>query len=270
MVEISKASRKQIGTREWYDFVGQLADALPGMHMGGQEATQKLLDLCHLDATSRVLDVGCGGGNTACLIAKQYGSRVQGIDLSEVMIAKAKGRAHRLSLGGTTEFRVADVFELPFADGLFDVVLVESVLTPLPGDKSEALKEMVRVVRSGGRIGANESTVDPSAPQEWLALLDEHPAIHGYFTPQTLRSLFESAGLQVMEMVESQYVDTPKALRDMGLRDVLSFMLRAYPKILLRTLRDKRIREAGRVDDQVTKRGKDYMGYVLIVGQKPG
>ncbi|MGD8245002.1 MAG: class I SAM-dependent methyltransferase [Anaerolineae bacterium] len=99
---------KSIGTREWYDFVGQLADGLPGIHLGGQEATQKLLDMCRLDATSRVLDVGCGGGNTACLIAQQYGSRVQGIDVSEVMIAKAKQRARRLRLEDRVEFRVAD------------------------------------------------------------------------------------------------------------------------------------------------------------------
>jgi ubiquinone/menaquinone biosynthesis C-methylase UbiE len=270
MIDKGKASCRPIGTREWYDFVGQLADALPGMHLGGQDATQTLLDMCHLDATSRVLDVGCGGGNTACLIAEQYGSRVQGIDMSEVMVAKAKERARRQGLEDTVEFRVADAFELPFEDDSFDVVIFESVLTPLPGDKRKALGEMVRVVRPGGRIGANESTVHPSAPEEWLALLDEHPAIHGYFTPQTLRSLFDESGLQVEEMIEAQYVDTPKALKEMGLRGVLSFMIRAYPKILLRLLRDARIREAGRIDDQITKRGKEYMGYALIVGQKPG
>lgn len=107
-----------------------------------------------------------------------------------------------------------------------------------------------------------------SAPEEWLALLDEHPAIHGYFTPQTLRSLFDESGLQVVEMIEAQYVGTPKVLKEMGLRGVLSFMIRAYPKILLQLLRDARIREAGRIDNQITKRGKEYMGYALIVGQK--
>ncbi len=270
MTKKGEDSRKPLGTREWYDFVGQLADALPGMHLGGQEATQKLLEMCDLEATSRVLDVGCGGGNTACFIAEQYGSSVRGIDISEVMIDKSKERARRQGLEDKVEFRVADAAELPFEDDSFDVVIVESVLTPIPGDKSKALGEMVRVARAGGRIGANESTVDPSAPEEWLALLDEHPAIHGYFTPQTLRSLFEESGLQVVEMIEAQYVDTPKALKDMGLRAVFSFMLRAYPKILLRLLRDARIREASRVDGQMTKRGKEYMGYTLIVGQKPG
>ena len=270
MTDDKVGRQKPIGTREWYDFVGQLADGLPGMHLGGQDATQRLLDMCHLGATSKVLDVGCGGGNTACLIAQQYGSRVQGIDISEVMVAKAEQRARRQGLEDMVEFRVADAFDLPFEDDTFDVVIIESVLTPLPGDKGKALEEMARVVRPGGRIGANETTVDPSAPEEWLALLDEHPAMYGTFTAQTLRSLFEESGLHVVEMVEAQYVDAPKALQEMGLGGILSFMFRAYPKILLKLLRDARIREAGRIDDQMTKRGKDYMGYVLIVGRKPG
>jgi arsenite methyltransferase len=268
MIEKNNAKRKPVGTREWYDFVGKLADALPGMHLGGKDATQRLLGVCQLGVTSQVLDVGCGGGNTACFIAEQYGSHVKGIDISGVMIASAKERARRRGLEDKVDFRVADVFELPFEDESFDVVILESVLTPLPGDKNEALREVVRVVRTGGLIGVNESTVDPSAPEEWLALLDEHPAIYGYFTPQKLRTLFERSNLHVVDMFEAQYVDTPQALKEMGILGVLSFMIRAYPKILLQLLRDKRIREAGRIDDQITKRGKEYMGYVLIVGQK--
>jgi ubiquinone/menaquinone biosynthesis C-methylase UbiE len=266
----NETSQKPVGTCEWYDFIGQLADALPGMHLGGQEATHVLLGMCQLDATSRVLDVGCGSGNTACLIVEQYGSRVHGIDISEVMIAKATERARRQGLLDKVEFRVADTFQLPFEDGLFDVVIVESVLTPLPGDKKQALSEMVRVVRPGGRIGVNESTVDPSAPPELLALFAEHPAIHGYFTPQTLRSLFEESGLQVVQMTETKNVDAPSVTKEMGLGGLLSFMIRVYPKILLKLLRDARFRKAARIDDGVTKRGKQYMGYTLIIGQKPG
>lgn len=270
MIEKGETSQKPVGTREWYDFIGQLAGALPGMHLGGQDATHALLEMCQLDATSRVLDVGCGPGNTACFIAEQYGSRVHGIDISEVMIAKAEERARRQGLMDKVEFRVADAFHLSFEDGMFDVVIVESVLTPLPGDKKQALTEMVRVVRPGGRIGANESTVDPSAPPELLALFAEHPAIHGYFTPQTLRRLFEESGLQVVQMTEVKNVETPSVLKAMGLRGLLSFMIGVYPKVLLKLLRDARFRKAASIDDKITKCSKPYMGYTLIVGQKPG
>jgi len=268
MMKEDAASRKPLGTREWYDFIGHLADALPGLHLGGQEATRTLLDVCQIDATSRVLDVGCGSGTTACLIAEQYGASVRGIDISEVMIAKAEERARRQGLLNKVEFRVADVFRLPFEDDSFDVVVVESVLIPLPGDKKQALTEMIRVVRPGGRIGANESTVDPSAPPEFLDLFAEHPAIYGHFTAQTLRRLFEESGLQVVHVAEAKSVEAPDALKQLGLRGLLSFMIRVYPKILLTLLRDARFRKASRIDDEITKRGKQYMGYTLIVGRK--
>jgi len=49
MIEKNETSQKPVGTREWYDFIGQLAEALPGIHMGGQDATHALLELCQLD-----------------------------------------------------------------------------------------------------------------------------------------------------------------------------------------------------------------------------
>jgi hypothetical protein len=64
MIDKNKSSIKSIGTREWYDFVGQYADTLPGMYMGGQDASPVLLDMCHLTATSHIPGVVCGGGNT--------------------------------------------------------------------------------------------------------------------------------------------------------------------------------------------------------------
>jgi hypothetical protein len=70
-------------------------------------------------------------------------------------------------------------------------------------------------------------------------------------------------------MTETSNVDAPSVLSEMGLGGVLSFMIRVYPKVLLKLLRDARFRKASKIDDQITKGGKQYMGYTLIVGQKP-
>jgi ubiquinone/menaquinone biosynthesis C-methylase UbiE len=268
MIEKTEAISKPVGTREWYDFIGQLADTMPGIHMGGQDATRTLLEMCQIDESKRILDVGCGHGYTACLIANELGARVHGIDISDVMIAKAQERAERMGLADRVEFRTADAYQLPFGDGHFDVVLIESVLTPLPGDKVQALQEMMRVLQPGGIIGANESIVSSEAPPELLEAFARHPATYGYFTAPTLRALFESAGLQEIQMVEAKDVAAPSPVKEMGLGGFLSFMVRTYPKILLKMLRDARFREAARIDDQITKRGKQYMGYALIVGRK--
>ena len=259
--------QKPVGTREWYDFVGQLAGILPKIHPGGQDATQVLLEMCRLDSANRVLDVGCGSGATACFIAENYGAQVYGIDISEVMIAKAKERAEQQGLTERIELRVADVFDLPFEDEWFDVVIVESVLTPLPGDKKQAMRQIVRVMRPGGRIGANEGIVDPGSPPEILELMAEHPAFYGYFTSETLRDLFVESGLELIEIRESKDVEIPK-LR-IGLRNLMKFMVQVYPKLVLRLLRDSRIRAAQKIDGELTKMSKKHLGYALIVGHKP-
>jgi SAM-dependent methyltransferase len=268
MIAQGEKAGKLIATRDWYDFVGQLSGILPEMHPGGQDTTQALLEMCRVDLGGRVLDVGCGSGNTACYIARELGVQVYGIDISEVMIAKANERAEQQGLKEKLEFRVADVLDLPFEDDWFDVVIVQSVLTPLPGDKKQAMREMVRVVRPGGRVGANEGVMQHGAPPEFLALLEEHPAFHGYFTSETLRNLFEESGLDVVEMREEKGLDAPMAQRGMGLRSFLRFMVQVYPKLLLRLVRDSEIRTVQKIDDEVTKKGKEYMGYTLIVGQK--
>ena len=236
--------------------------------MGGMGATDSLLELCGIEPSSRVLDVGSGPGATGCLISDRYGARVDGIDISKVMVAKSQDRARRLGVGDRVTFRVADVFDLPFDDETFDVALVESVLTLLPRDKSQAIAEMVRVLKTGGRLDANEAILDPKAPPEVLAAAAEHPAVHGYFTAESLRALFEGAGLEVLHQSQAKSVEAPGAIIQLGCRGLLSFDFRAYPKILLQLLRDKCFRESARIDDMLTKQSKEYMGYVLIVGEK--
>lgn len=262
---------KAVGTREWYNYVGLMSAALPAMHPGGEGATEKLLGWCGLSAGGRVLDVGCGSGNTACLIAERYGAHVEGVDLAEVMVAQAEERAAGRGLGHLASFRVADATQLPFPDDHFDLVIVESVLMPIPGGpetKSAAMREMVRVARPGGLVAANEGTVDPTAPAEMLTLFDEHPAIHGWFTAQTLQELFLEAGLEVTEMHEERAVAAPSPLQGMNFGGLISFMVRVYPKLLLGLLRDPAIRRAASVDGQLTKQSAAWMGYALIVGRK--
>jgi ubiquinone/menaquinone biosynthesis C-methylase UbiE len=105
-----EVDQTDISTIEWYDFIGLLVDVIPALHLGGTKATEDLLEMCLLGPETRVLDVGCGGGQTACKIAREYGSRVVGIDISEVMISKAKEKAREQNVEDKVEFRVADVF----------------------------------------------------------------------------------------------------------------------------------------------------------------
>jgi arsenite methyltransferase len=125
-------------------------------HIGGVQATEALIELCHVDQGKYVLDVGSGVGVTPCFIAKRYGCRVVGVDIAERMVARSRERADRERVADRVEFRVADAQDLPFENDLFDAVITESV-TAFPEDKQKAVTEYVRVTKPGGYVGLNES-----------------------------------------------------------------------------------------------------------------
>ena len=77
-------------------------------HIGGVEATDTLLQLCHINKDSYILDVGCGVGVTPCYISRKYGCRVMGVDISERMVERSRERVAREKLTGRVEIRVAD------------------------------------------------------------------------------------------------------------------------------------------------------------------
>ncbi len=101
-----------------------------------------------------VLDLGCGAGFDAFIAAQLVGptGRVAGIDMSPEMIGVAEA-GHRESVFPQVEFRIAPVEALPFPDASFDVALSNGVLNLIP-DKPGALREIFRVLRSGGRLQA--------------------------------------------------------------------------------------------------------------------
>ena len=58
-------------------------------HIGESEATVELLNLCDIKEDKQLLDVGCGVGVTPVMIARKYGCRMTGVDISEGMVLKS-------------------------------------------------------------------------------------------------------------------------------------------------------------------------------------
>jgi len=109
-------------------------------HVGGFEATNELLSLCHIEEAHQVLNIGCGVGIGSAYVARKYGCHVVGVDISEKMIEWSRRRAREERVEDKVEFRVADVLELPFEVDRFDVVFCESVLAFVE-DKRRAIRE---------------------------------------------------------------------------------------------------------------------------------
>jgi SAM-dependent methyltransferase len=94
-------------------------------------------------APRRVLEVGCGWGELAEWLARETGAEVVATDLSPRMVELARARG--------VDAQLADVQELPFADGEFDVALAAWMLYHVP-DLDRAISELARVLRPGGRL----------------------------------------------------------------------------------------------------------------------
>lgn len=129
-------------------------------HMGGMEATRKLLKMCGVDKADYVLVVGSGNGVSAIKIYKMTGCKVLGIDISEDMVLRAREKLEPQN--ERVEFQLGNVENLDFPDGIFDVVISESVTGFT--DKTRSISEYYRVLKNGGYIGLNEVTwlSDPS------------------------------------------------------------------------------------------------------------
>ena len=93
----------------------------------------------------RVLEVGCGWGELAEWISQDTGAEVVAVDLSARMVELARERG--------VDARVADVQQLPFADGEFDLVVAAWMLYHVP-DLERGIRELARVLGSGGRLVA--------------------------------------------------------------------------------------------------------------------
>ena len=97
----------------------------------------------------RILDVGIGTGIS--LVDYARSNCVVGVDYSEAMLRKAHERVHEHKLDHVAALAVMDAQRLGFADGYFDVIVAQYVITAVP-DPERSLDEFARVVRPGGEI----------------------------------------------------------------------------------------------------------------------
>ncbi len=156
-----------------------------------------LAEAVDVRANEQVLDVAAGNGNATLAAARRF-AKVTSTDYVPSLLERGAARA--TAEGLSVAFRIADAEELPFDDASFDVVLSTfgAMFTP---DHTRPAREMLRVLRSGGRIGLANWTpegfigqlfkvvggyVPPPAGLRSPALWGTEPHIVELFGPQAV------------------------------------------------------------------------------------
>jgi ubiquinone/menaquinone biosynthesis C-methylase UbiE len=138
-----------------------------------------LAEAADLRADERVLDVAAGNGNATLAAARRH-ARVTSTDYVGALIDKGRQRAEAEGL--EVLFETADVEALPYEAGAFDVVLSTFGVMFAP-DHATAAREMLRVVRPGGRIALANWTPEGFIGQLFKTIAKHLPPPAGVRSP---------------------------------------------------------------------------------------
>jgi arsenite methyltransferase len=236
-------------------------------HMGGQQATDELAELCCIDASSSVLDVGCGVGLTSCYLAETIGCRVTGVDISARMVFRSEERASKAHLLERVRFKTGDIERLPYDDDEFDVVLVESVVSLLE-KKRRAVSECVRVVKPRGFVGFNESVWIKTPPEGYSQGLSYRSGVNvGVIETDEWDRLLRENGLRDL-VVRTYAADVRSELRGTIRRIGYRELLRVWSRAFRLYRKDPAYRDFVREAMSEPKEMLEYLGRGMFVGRK--
>jgi ubiquinone/menaquinone biosynthesis C-methylase UbiE len=140
---------------------------------------ESLAEAADIRAGERVLDLAAGNGNATLAAARRF-AEVTSTDYVPALLDK--GRARAAAEGLPVNFQVADAENLPFDDASFDAALSTfgAMFTP---DHTRPAREMLRVVRAGGRIGLANWTPEGFIGQLFKVIGAYIPAPAGLKSP---------------------------------------------------------------------------------------
>lgn len=171
---------------------------------------EDLLDRVHLQPRERVLDVACGTGVVSRHAASRVGflGHVTGVELNPAMLEVAQQIS---ACYAQIRFVEGSALDLPVTDSDFDAVLCQQAIMFFP-DRVQAVREMYRALKPGGRVGLNVWRTPKHNPtfECLIQALEKHVGqeaadfMRSPFVMKSvseMRSIFEQAGFGEIQVV---------------------------------------------------------------------
>jgi ubiquinone/menaquinone biosynthesis C-methylase UbiE len=167
-------------------------------HYSGVAANDALAKRAGLTESDHVLDICCGLGGPARYLARNYGCRVTGVDLTASRIEGAKRLTRMTGQADRVTFHCADAMNSPFPDDEFDVAISQEAFCHIP-DKGQVLSETARVLKSGGRLAFTDIVATEATSGESRERLERELAFAGLCTIPEYCQRLERAGFTVRQ-----------------------------------------------------------------------
>lgn len=202
----SGLSNESAGVRavaEAFGYTSEQLSSLPpqanmGLSCGNPTA------LAGLRAGEVVVDLGCGGGMDLLLAAKQVGptGKAIGIDMTPEMIERARAGAKQIR-ATNVELHLAQIDELPLADESVDCIISNCVINLAP-DKPKVFREMLRVLKPGGRVAISDIALRKELPDEVAGSIEAYVGcIAGAILIPEYERLLSEAGFGAVAVQET-------------------------------------------------------------------
>jgi SAM-dependent methyltransferase len=237
------------------------------LHPGGVVSTERLFQKLSLTPKDYVLEIGCGSAKDLCKLVENYGCRAVGVDSSDLILKFAEDRVQKTGLSSKITIIKGDVENMNFFnDSQFDVVIAQSVLATIL-DKDKAVREVSRVLKSGGHLGDTEMIWVDEPDNELVYNVEKR--IGSFDRPLKLSEwigLFKEAGLKETNIFTSNDFGFPT--------DIFSVIkhnggfVESMKLLMLMMSRGNRINLAKRTEHVQWMKDSGKIGYGIYVFEK--
>ncbi len=168
---------------------------LDELHIGGQEMTIQLAKTAALPEGTTVLDVGCGLGGPARMLATEYGCRVTGLDLTEEFCKTAEILTQAVGLSEKVDFINGNALDIPFEPETFDAIWSQHCSMNIK-DKLQLYTQFSKVVKTGGKLVIHDITAGSNQPVHFPVPWAKEPSVNFLISEEELLNLLEEKGFK--------------------------------------------------------------------------